>query len=117
MSENVIWTVEATIKEGQRAAFDAVMRDLVEASQKEEGTLNYEWTIGADGASVHVYERYKDADAATAHLSTWGPRAERFMAAAEVTRFSVFSNLTPALQDAVAGLQPVYMKPFGGFAK
>ncbi|MCH9681337.1 MAG: antibiotic biosynthesis monooxygenase [Deltaproteobacteria bacterium] len=117
MSNNVIWTVEAKIRPGQREAFDAVMHDLIAASQQEAGTINYEWTLGADETTVHVYERYADADAATAHLGTWGPNAERFAAAAEVTRFVVFSELTPALRDAVAGLQPVYMTPFGGFAK
>ena len=117
MSENIIWTVEAKIKDGQQDAFHTVMHTLVEASRKEEGTMHYEWTIGEDAATVHVYERYKDAKAATAHLGTWGQNAEKFLAAADITRFVVFSPLTPALREAVAGLNPVYMKPFGGFAK
>ena len=117
MNENVIWTVEARIKDGQREAFDTVMRTLIEATRKEEGTLNYEWTIGTDGATVHVYERYKNAEAATAHLGTWGKNAEHFLAAADITRFVVFSGLTPALKEAVGGLNPTYMTPFGGFAK
>lgn len=117
MSDNVIWTVEAKIKDGQRNAFDTVMKDLIRGSQKEEGTLNYEWTLGDDQATVHVYERYRDANAATAHLGTWGAHADRFLAAADITRFVVFSALTPALKEAVAGLSPVYMTPFGGFAK
>ena len=117
MSEHIIWVVDATIKDGQREAFDAVMRDLIEASQKEEGTLNYEWTIADDQATFSVYERYKDAEAAMSHLGTFGAHAERFLAAADVTRFVVHSHLTPELKQGVAVLQPIYMTPFGGFAK
>ncbi len=69
MNENIIWTVEAKIKDGERDAFAALMREMVETVQKEEGTLNYEWTIAEDDATIHVYERYKDADAAAAQPS------------------------------------------------
>lgn len=117
MSENIIWTVEGTIKDGEREAFDAVMRDMIGAVEKEEGTLNYEWTLGGDGKSLHVYERYKDVAATTAHLGTFATYAERFMAAVDLKRFVVFSELTPELKEAVAGLSPIYMSRIGGFAR
>ena len=117
MSENIIWTVEGKIKDGERETLEALMREMVETVQKEEGTLNYEWTIAEDGTTLHVYERYKDADAAATHLPTWGTFADRFMAAVDITRFVVFSNLTPALKEAVGGLNPIYMTPIGGFAR
>ncbi len=117
MSNNVIWTIEGTIKDGQREALSTLMAEMVETVQPEVGTLNYEWTLGEDGRTLHVYERYADADATTAHLATWATFADRFMALVDVTRFVVFSELTPALREAVAGLSPVYMKPIGGFAK
>lgn len=117
MSENIIWTVEGKIKDGQRATLVALMREMVEVVQKEEGTLNYEWTLAEDGSSLHVYERYRDGDAALAHLPTWGSFSDRFMAVVDITRFVVFSELTPSLKEAVSGLTPVYMAPIGGFAK
>ena len=117
MSGNVIWTVEGTIKVAEREAFEALMHEMVETVRKEPGTLNYEWTLAQDGRSLHVYERYKEADATTAHLATWATFADRFMAVVDVTRFVVFSNLTPELKEAVSGLSPIYMTPIGGFAK
>lgn len=116
MSENIIWVVEGKIKEGERLKFDALMHEMIETVQKEEGTLNYEWTLSDDGL-LHVYERYKDANAATTHLPTWGSFSGRFMEVVEITRFVVFSNLTPELKEAVGGLNPIYMTPIGGFAK
>lgn len=117
MSENIIWALNAKIKDGEREAFDAVMSDLIEASSKEEGTLHYEWSIAEDQQNFHVYERFKDADAAIAHLGTFGANAERFMAAVDVTGFVVYSKPTPELEAGLAVLNPVYMAPFGGFVK
>lgn len=117
MSNNVIWTIEGNIKDGEQDALRALMTEMVETVHPEVGTLNYEWTLGEDGRRLHVYERYRDAEATTLHLGTWAKFAPRFMALVDVTRFSVFSDLTPALREAVAGMDPVYMKPIGGFAK
>lgn len=117
MSENIIWTIEGTIKDSERKALEALMHEMVETVQKEAGTLNYEWTLAEDGKSLHVYERYQDVEATNAHLGTWAKFADRFMAVVDVTRFVVFSNLSPDLKEAVAGLSPIYMTPIGGFAK
>lgn len=115
MHPNIIWTVEATITD--RLALDAVMAEMVAAVSEEEGTTHYEWTLGNDETSLHVYERYRDADAARAHLQTWAKYADRFLAAASVTRFTVFCTLPPDLADAVAGLNPVVMTPLGGVTR
>ncbi len=117
MSENIIWTVEGKIKKEQRADYQALMNEMVTEVQKEAGTINYEWTIAQDGETVHVYERYLNAEEAVKHLSTWAKFAERYLGLTQVTKFVVFSNLTPELKEAVAGLNPVYMAPIGGFAK
>ena len=53
MNENIIWTVEGKIKDGERETLEALMREMVETVQKEEGTLNYEWTIAEDGTTLH----------------------------------------------------------------
>lgn len=117
MNDNIIWTIEGKIKNGQRAEYEALMDEMVAEVQKEEGTTNYEWTIAPDGETVHVYERYKNAAAAVRHLGTWGKFQDRYMSVTEITKFTIFSKLTPELEDAVAGMNPVYMKPIGGFGK
>ncbi|GAA0415880.1 hypothetical protein GCM10009133_25460 [Cocleimonas flava] len=115
MSNNIIWTVDGKIKDGQKEAFDAVMKDLIDASRQEQGTMNYEWTIAEDQTSFHVHERYRDVESAMIHLGSFGKLAERFLEASEITRFVVYSNITDDLQEAITGLNPEYMKPFGGF--
>ncbi|MCG7585835.1 putative quinol monooxygenase, partial [Photobacterium sp. OFAV2-7] len=108
-------TIEGKIKD--KARYAEAMHKLTEAAFDEEGTLNHEWTIADDGETVHVYERYQDAAAAIKHLDTWAKYGSLYMEATEITRFVVFSDLTDELKEAVAGLNPVYMKPYGGFSK
>jgi len=117
MNENIIWTVEGTIKEGHTDDLKALMKDMLVLVEQESGTLNYEWTLGKDERSLHVYERYKDVAATFTHLGTWAKFADRFTSLVDITRFTVFSKVSPELGEAVAGLNPVYMAPIGGFAR
>ena len=117
MNKNVIWTVEGTIKEGHTQDLVDLMNEMLVLVNQEVGTLNYQWTLGEDNRSLHVYERYKDVEATFTHLGTWAKFAERFTSFVDITRFSVFTDVTPELREAVAGLNPVYMKPIGGFMR
>jgi len=114
-SENIIWTIDGRIRD--KAGYTRAMQTLTEASYQEEGTLQHQWTIAEDGETIHVYECYRDADAAMKHLETWAKYGSLFTDATEITRFVVYSELTDELKAAVAGLNPVYMKPYGGFSK
>jgi len=114
---NIIWTVEGTIKEGHTDDLIALMKEMLVLVEQESGTINYEWTLGEDQRSLHVYERYTDEDATFTHLGTWAKFSDRFVSFVDITGFTVFTDASPKLREAIAGLNPVYMKPIGGFAK
>ena len=116
MFENIGWIVEAKIKDGQLAAFKAIMNEIVEETLREDGTLNYQYYV-SDGGDVLVYERFRDVDAAHIHIGTWNKYAERWVAAAEPTRMVHLGNLPEDLRAQHAALSPLWLKPFGGFAK
>ncbi|WP_111707113.1 putative quinol monooxygenase [Lutibacter citreus] len=114
LSENIAWTVDGKIKDEEK--YKVVMKLITEATYEEEGSLNHEWFIAEDGVTIHIYERYKNTDAALKHLETWSKYASLFMEAAEMTSFNVYGNLTPELKQAVGGAS-VLMKTYGGFTK
>ncbi len=116
MFENIGWIVEAKIKNGQRDAFEAVMNEIVEATTKEEGTLNYQYYVSDDG-DVLVYEHFKDVESAHIHVSNWDNFAERWIAAAEPTRMIHLGDLLDDLRARHAALAPLWLKPFGGFTR
>ena len=114
-SENIIWTLEGKITDKEKYA--EAMKTLTEKSYTEEGTLTHWWTVAEDDETFHVYERYADPEETMKHLMTWNQYGHLFLESTEISRFTVYSELTDELKEAVAGLNPVYMKPYGGFSK
>ena len=66
-----------TINEGKRDAFEAIAQEMVAGSQKESGTLGYEWFLSADGERSRLIETYTDAAAVLAHFS--GPVVQQLV--------------------------------------
>jgi quinol monooxygenase YgiN len=119
MNNNVYWILELAIKDGELENFRSLMHEMVDATHANEpNTLNYEWTISEDSKTCHIYERYTDSSATMIHMGTFGEKyAERFNTAVEATRCVVYGNPNSEVRDALSGLGPVYMSPFGGFAR
>ncbi len=116
MFGNIGWIVEAKIKDGQRGEFEAVMNEIVAETLKEGGTLNYQYYVSDEG-DVLVYERFTDVKSAHIHVDNWDNFAERWVAAAEPTRMVHLGDLPDDLRERHAVLAPLWLKPFGGFAR
>ena len=119
MSDNVHWVLELEIKQGELDNFKALMNEMVEATRANEpGTMNYEWFIGADESSCHLYERYADSAATMTHLGSFGQNfAERFMAAVTPTRLVVYGDPNDEVRAALSAFGAVHMAQIGGFAR
>jgi quinol monooxygenase YgiN len=116
MSNNVHWLLEVEVHAGALATFRALMLEMVAAAQREPGTLNYEWNIGADGRVCHIYVRYRDCAAVMDHMAGWdGNFSTRFAALATITRLSVYGAPDAQVKAALAPYGPVYYEQFGGF--
>ncbi len=107
--------LEVAIRPGKLEAFRAVAADLIAATEKEPGTLSYEYSLTPDETACHIFERYRDSDAILAHMATFGPHAERFLAACQPARFHVYGTPSASVQTAIAGLSPLYCNSIGGF--
>jgi quinol monooxygenase YgiN len=118
MGDQVSWLLELAVKPGEVENFRALMNEMVESTRAESGTLGYEWFISDDGSVVHIYERYLDSAAVMTHLGAFGEKfAERFLAAVDPTRFTVFGSPSDEVREAQSGLGPTYLGFFGGFAR
>ncbi|MEM7147060.1 MAG: antibiotic biosynthesis monooxygenase [Verrucomicrobiota bacterium] len=116
--QHIFWIVEMTIKPDASSDFKQLIIELVEATQKESGTLNYEWAIAADDQTSHVYERYIDSEAAVLHLRSFQEKfAERFMALVDPTRAVLYGNPSAELTEIMDGFGAEYLAPAGGFAR
>ncbi|WP_444915443.1 putative quinol monooxygenase [Microbulbifer sp. TRSA007] len=117
MFNNVGWLVEAKIKNGQEQAFRSIVDEMVEVvSQKEAGTLNYQYYI-SDSGEIIVYEHFKDVSAAHKHVDTWENYSERWLKTAEPTRVIYLGDLPKDLQARHAGLPPQQYHTYAGFER
>jgi quinol monooxygenase YgiN len=119
MHEHVFWILEANIKDGQLDELKALMREMVEGTQRDEpGALNYEWIIADDGTSLHLYERYADPDAVMVHRGNFAQKySERFLTCVTITKTTLYGNLTSEIRDAFGSSDRVYMSMADGFAR
>jgi quinol monooxygenase YgiN len=114
----VSWIIELAVKPGELDTFKTLMEEMVEGTSTEPTTLNYEWHIGEDAGTVHIYEKYADSDAMIAHVSGFLEKwAGRFLGCVDVTRFVVYGSPNAAAREMLSGFGPVYMGPWGGFAR
>ena len=103
MSKQVLLKVSMSIHDGQLDAFQAVAREMVEASRKESGTVGYEWFMSSDGRHCQLVETYVDADALLAHFA--GPAVQvgvpKMLKTADVTSFQVYGDPGPKMREGL----------------
>jgi quinol monooxygenase YgiN len=96
--------VDLTIHEGKLDAFEAIARAMVAGSQKEPGTLGYEWFLSAERRKCRLMETYTDANAVLAHLN--GPVVEellpKLLGTASVAGSEVYGNPGPKATERFA---------------
>jgi quinol monooxygenase YgiN len=116
--EEIYWIVTCTVSPEQMTEFKKIVGQLIAAAKNEAGTLAYEFSIDADQSIVHIFERYRNSDAIVSHVTqTFGPFAERFLAAAQVRGFVVYGTPSTEVREVLAGFKPTYMTPFNGFTR
>ena len=116
MDKEISWHVELRIKPGQLDSFRALTGEMVAVTRREAGVLSYQRFVSADGATLHICERYINSAAALGHLQafarTFGGRFEQMV---ERKRFTVFGNPSAELRAVLDGFNATYLKPLGDF--
>jgi quinol monooxygenase YgiN len=104
ISEQISWHVVLAVRSGRRDDFRALNAEMVAAAQGERGVLNYERFASDDGQTIHIYERYADSVAATAHLRNFAKTfGERFGTMVDRTQFTVFGDPSAELRALLIG--------------
>lgn len=113
-TDDVSWVLTLTLAEGQDAAFDALMYEMVVATKTEAGAKGYEWH--RSGNVVHIIERYETNADAGIHLGNFGANfAERFLAILTPTGLQVYGPAEGEVREGLAGFGAVFYDQVGGF--
>jgi quinol monooxygenase YgiN len=103
--QTVYLALDLIINEGKLDAFESIAQTMVEGSQKEPGTLGYEWFLSADHKKCRLLETYKNANAVLAHFN--GPVVQelvpKLLGTASIAGFEVYGDPGPKVTEMVAG--------------
>ena len=115
----VRFVVDFRINDGAFVAFERVARVMAAETQKEPGTLAYEWFLGGDRVRCRLFEAYVDGDAALTHLQ--GPVVQelvpKLLETGSLAGFEVFGDPRPEVSKIVAGLGAEVFAAWLGFSR
>jgi len=117
MSSHISSLFTLSLKPEDFPAFQALVAEIVSATEKEPGTLIYEYAINADHTVAHILERYRP-DSVVSHVDiTFAPFAERFLSLVTITGLVVYGNPDAEVRKRLDPFGAVYMQAFGGFSR
>ncbi|WP_313200174.1 antibiotic biosynthesis monooxygenase [Rhizobium sp.] len=106
-----------TVEPENLEEFKYLIDPIIAASSNEPGTLIYEYTLGEDGRTVHIVERYL-TDAVLSHVeNTFGPYAERFLKLATIETLYVYGKPRADLRAKLESFGAIFMSPIAGFSR
>jgi quinol monooxygenase YgiN len=95
----------------------SLIAKIVAATQKEPGTLVYEYSVNEENTTVHILERYK-ADSVVSHVdTTFAPFGQRFLELCTITNLVVYGTPDAEVRKRLDPFGAVYMTPFDGFGR
>jgi quinol monooxygenase YgiN len=104
--QEVRFTVEFTLKAEKLEEFKAIVQAMIATTQRETGTLGYDWFFSADGSRCRLIETYVDANAVLTHLN--GPAVQelvpRLLSTASLAGFEVYGDPGSEASKILAGL-------------
>jgi len=111
--------VELTINEGQLDMFRSVAQEMVAGSQRETGTLGYEWYLSADQTRCRLIESYATTDDLLAHFT--GPVVQQLVPQlihhARVDRFDVLGEPGPQAAAMLVGFGAEIFQHWQGLSR
>jgi quinol monooxygenase YgiN len=105
MDKHVVrFTVDLTINEEKSNEFDGVVQAMIADSQKEPGTLGYDWFLSSDRRRCRIVETYADANAVLAHLTgrVVQELVPKLLGASSLTGFEVYGEPGPNAAQMLA---------------
>jgi quinol monooxygenase YgiN len=115
----VRFTVDLTINTERFESFEGIVQAMITASQKEPGTLGYDFCLSGDRKRCRVVETYADANAVLAHLT--GPAVREFvpklLETSTINGFEVYGDPGPKAAEMLAGFGAEIFKLWHGMSR
>ncbi len=124
MTQNIYYTVEWTINDGQLDAFKKLADDCVgRVHDKELEMLDYQWYFNADNTVAYLRERHTSSESMLFHIENIGDLLGELLQVSKITRFEIFGNTSDQARRTFeevgkqTGFTPVFLPHYSGFAR
>ncbi|MGB0590013.1 MAG: putative quinol monooxygenase [Myxococcota bacterium] len=114
MTNNIYWTIDATVKEGRLADLKEHFKLMIEMTSREAGALSYDFWLSDDETRVFIHERYADNEAALAHVQNVGAHLGPFLDAIEMAPLVLLGPVNDAVKAVFDGFGASYTTFLGG---
>ncbi|WP_373702060.1 putative quinol monooxygenase [Weissella soli] len=111
---SIMYLIETTVKEENKAAALELIDCLVASTKKEEGAVDYHWSINGD--KINIIEHYADNAATKLHLDGFAVNfGEYFSNLFDVHSCTVYGDPNAEVKEILDGFGAVYMTTVNGF--
>ena len=118
MTGAIQFLIKLSVSADKRDAWKTLMHEMLAATEKEPGTLVYEWYVDDATGRFQLHERYADRAACENHIDNFVTNfAERFLGIASDIEFTVCGDPSEKVREVLAGLAPSYFALTAGFAR
>lgn len=114
MTENIYWTIRATVVEGKLEDLKAIVEKTSAATRTEAGALSYDFWLSEDNKRLFLHERYTNSEAVLAHMANVGPLLPDFFACVEMEPIVVLGACSDALKEAFAAFGVLHVTFLAG---
>jgi len=115
----VRFVVEFNIHDGKFDAFDAIAKEMIAGTEKEPGSLAYDWCLSADRRRCRLLETFADEAATVAHANSAvvTQLVPKLLENSSITRFEVYGEPGPEARAILAGLGAEIFDLWRGLAR
>ncbi len=107
------------IHQGKLSDFEAIAKQMVDASKKEPGTLCYSFFLSPDHKHCRLIEAYSDVSAITAHFK--GPAVQQFvpqlLRVASLNLLEIYGDPGSEVTAMAAQFKPLTFRSWHGFER
>ena len=117
--DKVRFTVDLAITEGKLDEFEAIAQTMIAATQKEAGTLTYEFCLSGDRKRCRLIETYVDGNAVLAHLTgaVVQELVPKILEVSTISGFEVYGNPGSQAAELLTGLGAEIFESWHGFSR
>ncbi|MFZ1919659.1 MAG: putative quinol monooxygenase [Terriglobales bacterium] len=114
-SRLVYFVVSFQITEGKVDTFKEIARVMIAATQKESGTLGYDWHFSSDNKLCRLLETYTDEAAVQAHIEGEAVKLiPKLLEAASISGFEVYGDTGPKAAETLKAFGAELFQPWDG---